>query len=138
PNEIKPLTDRRLVDPVTVTVTPDASTAEKIDQSVCFVDKALEPKLLLKVLTNPACDRVLIFSRTKHGANRIATAPEKARPSAAAIHGNKSQGARTTALEGFRSGRVRVLVATDIAARGIDVDGVTHVINYDIPNVPET
>jgi ATP-dependent RNA helicase RhlE len=138
PNEIKTLADRLLVDPVTVTVTPVSSTAEKIDQSVYFVDKALKPKLLLKVLTNPACERVLVFSRTKHGANRIATALEKARISAAAIHGNKSQGARTTALEGFRSGRVRVLVATDIAARGIDVDGVTHVINYDIPNVPET
>ena len=138
PDEIKKLADKLLKDPVLVSVTPVSSTAEKIDQGVYFVDKATKPHLLLRVLDNPGCKRVLVFSRTKHGANRIAGALEKARVSAAAIHGNKSQGARTKALEGFRNGEVRVLVATDIAARGIDVDGVTHVINYDIPNVPET
>jgi ATP-dependent RNA helicase RhlE len=138
PDEIKKLADKLLRDPVVVSVTPVSSTAEKIDQAVYFVDRATKPKLLLKVLGSEACKRVLVFSRTKHGANRIADALEKARVSAAAIHGNKSQGARTRALEGFRNGEVRVLVATDIAARGIDVDGVTHVINYDIPNVAET
>jgi ATP-dependent RNA helicase RhlE len=138
PTEIKKLADKLLKDPVTVSVTPVSSTAEKIEQAVYFVDKSVKSQLLLRILSNPSCKRVLVFSRTKHGANRIAGALEKARVGAAAIHGNKSQGARTRALEGFRNGEVRVLVATDIAARGIDVDGVTHVINYDIPNVPET
>ena len=138
PPEIKKLASGLLVDPVFVSVTPPSTTAEKIEQSVYFVEKGDKPKLLVDLLRDPACQRVLVFSRTKHGANRIAQHLEKAKIPAAAIHGNKSQGARTRALEGFRSGDLGVLVATDIAARGIDVDGVTHVVNYDIPNIPET
>ncbi len=138
PAEIRKLASGLLVDPVHVSVTPVSSTAEKISQSVYFVEKKDKPKLLVDKLSDPAFARVLVFSKTKHGANRIAEHLEKARIKAAAIHGNKSQGARTRALEGFRKGELGVLVATDIAARGIDVDGVTHVINYDIPNIPET
>jgi ATP-dependent RNA helicase RhlE len=121
-----------------VSVTPVSSTAEKIAQTVYFVEKKEKPNLLVDKLSEPDCARVLVFSRTKHGANRIAQHLEKANIPAAAIHGNKSQGARTRALDAFRNGTLGVLVATDIAARGIDVEGVTHVINYDIPNIPET
>jgi ATP-dependent RNA helicase RhlE len=138
PDEIRKLADNLLISPEVVSVTPVSSTAERIVQSVSFVDKDNKPKLLVDKLRNPDCQRVLVFSRTKHGANRIVASLEKAKIASAAIHGNKSQGARTRALDGFRDGSVRVLIATDIAARGIDVDGVTHVINYDIPDVPET
>jgi ATP-dependent RNA helicase RhlE len=138
PPEIKKLADTLLSDPVHVSVTPVSSTAEKIRQSVYFVEKGDKPKLLVEKLKEPDCTRVLVFSRTKHGANRIAGYLEKSNIRAAAIHGNKSQGARTRALDGFKSGELGVLVATDIAARGIDVDEVSHVINYDIPNIPET
>ncbi len=138
PAEIKKLASGLLTDPVYVSVTPVSSTAEKISQTVYFIEKNDKPKLLVDLMQDPECTRVLVFSRTKHGANRIATTLEKANITAAAIHGNKSQGARTRALDGFKSGKLHVLVATDIAARGIDVDGVSHVINYDIPNIPET
>jgi ATP-dependent RNA helicase RhlE len=138
PKEIKILSETLLENPVYVSVTPVSSTAEKIAQTVYFVEKNDKPKLLVDKLKRPEFQRVLVFSRTKHGANRIVQHLEKANIPAAAIHGNKSQGARTRALDGFRSGDLGVLVATDIAARGIDVDGVTHVINYDIPNTPET
>lgn len=138
PPEIRKLAAGLLKDPVHVSVTPVSSTAEKIAQTVYFVEKKEKPKLLVEKLSDPDCARVLVFSRTKHGANRIAQHLEKANIPAAAIHGNKSQGARTRALDGFRNGKLGVLVATDIAARGIDVEGVTHVINYDIPNIPET
>lgn len=138
PDEIRKLADSLLVDPEFVSVTPVSSTAERIAQTVCFIDKGNKPKLLVDKLRDPSCQRVLVFSRTKHGANRIVAHLEKAKIPSAAIHGNKSQGARTRALDGFRSGSLGVLVATDIAARGIDVDGVTHVINYDLPEVPET
>lgn len=138
PSEIRELADRLLNSPEVVSVTPVSSTAHRIEQTIHFVDKSNKPKLLIDRLRDPSCQRVLVFSRTKHGANRIVTTLEKAKIHAAAIHGNKSQGARTRALEGFKSGEIRVLIATDIAARGIDVDGVSHVINYDLPEVPET
>ena len=114
------------------------STPERIDQEVYFVEKADKRALLVDVLRDAAMRRVLVFSRTKHGANRIAEHLVKAGVGAEAIHGNKSQNARERALAAFKSGRIRVLVATDIAARGIDIDDVTHVVNFDVPEVPET
>lgn len=138
PPEIRKLATDLLIDPVEVSVAPISSTAQRIEQSVYFVEKKDKPRLLVDKLSDPSWSRVLVFSRTKHGANRIAEHLEKSRISAAAIHGNKSQGARTRALDGFKQGKVAVLVATDIAARGIDVDEVTHVINYDIPDIAET
>ncbi|APR81393.1 ATP-dependent RNA helicase RhlE [Minicystis rosea] len=138
PPDIMDLSARILTDPARVAVTPIASTAEKIQQHVYFVDKSHKRALLEHVLQDPAIERALVFTRTKHGANRVAEHLEKARIGAAAIHGNKSQNARERALSGFKEGSTRVLVATDIAARGIDVDGVTHVINFDLPEVPES
>src|SRR5262249_16834991 len=128
PPDIMDLSARILTDPARVAVTPIASTAEKIQQSVYHVAQANKRALLTHVLQDPAMERVLVFTRTKHGANRVAEHLVKARISAEAIHGNKSQNARERALAGFKAGTVRALVATDIAARGIDVDGVTHVI----------
>lgn len=138
PDPIRKLADTLLVDPVSVAVDPIATPAERIEQRVYFVDKGQKRKLLVSLLEGEADRRTLVFSRTKHGANRIVKTLDRAGLSAAAIHGNKSQGARTRALEGFRDGKVRILVATDIAARGIDVEGIEHVINFDLPNVPET
>ncbi len=139
PEEIRSLAESLLrPDPVSVAVAPISSTAERVSQQVFFVDKDKKRHLLTHVLRQPGVERTLVFSRTKHGANRIAEHLEKAGVKAAAIHGNKSQGARTRALEGFRAATIPVLVATDIAARGIDVTGVTHVVNYDLPNIPET
>lgn len=138
PPEITALSSQILINPVRVEVTPPATTAEKIQQSVYFVEKAEKRKLLVHLLEeDPTIARAIVFTRTKHGANRVAEILEKSGIEAAAIHGNKSQGARERALGRFRDGTLRVLVATDIAARGIDVDGVTHVINFDLPNVPE-
>jgi ATP-dependent RNA helicase RhlE len=138
PREAQELADQLLRDPVTVAVVPPATTAEKVDQEVYFVEKNDKRALLVDVLRESAMRRVLVFSRTKHGANRIAEHLVKHQIGAEAIHGNKSQNARERALAGFKTGRTRVLVATDIAARGIDIDDVTHVINFDIPEVPET
>jgi ATP-dependent RNA helicase RhlE len=138
PPEIKKLADSLLHEPAFVSVTPVSSTAEKIEQTVCFVDKGNKPKLLVEKLNDEAFERVLVFSRTKHGANKIVKKLDQSNIASAAIHGNKSQGARTRALEAFKKGDIGVLVATDIAARGIDVDGVSHVINFDLPNIPET
>ncbi len=138
PEPIRELAETMLIDPVSVAVAPVSSTAEKVEQHLYFVDKKDKRSLLAEVLEDDTLDRALVFSRTKHGANRIAQFLEKRDVRAAAIHGNKSQNARTRALNGFRSGDIRVLVATDIAARGIDVEGVSHVINFDLPNVPET
>lgn len=135
---IRKLAEDLLVDPVSVAVDPVSSAAEKVTQSIYFVDKGDKRKLLVDILRQEEVKHTLVFSRTKHGANKIVKHLEKADIQAAAIHGNKSQGARTRALDGFRSGALSVLVATDIAARGIDVDGITHVINFDLPNVPET
>ncbi len=138
PGEIAELAGRLLRDPVRVEVTPAATTVERIDQRVMFVDARDKREVLVSVLADPAITRTIAFTRTKHGANKVAEHLVKAGISAAAIHGNKSQTARQAALEGFRAGTVRVLVATDIAARGIDVDGVSHVINFELPNVPES
>jgi len=138
PPEAQELADQLLKNPQTVAVVPSATTAERIDQEVYFVEKADKRALLVDVLRDAAMRRVLVFSRTKHGANRIAEHLVKAGIGAEAIHGNKSQNARERALAGFKSGRTRVLVATDIAARGIDIDEVTHVVNFDVPEVPET
>src|SRR5262245_33265518 len=138
PKEAQELADQLLTRPETVAVTPPATTAERVDQEVYFVEKADKRALLVDVLRDTAMRRVLVFSRTKHGANRIAEHLVKAGIGAEAIHGNKSQNARERALAGFKNGRTRVLVATDIAARGIDIDDVTHVVNFDVPEVPET
>lgn len=138
PPVIRELASSLLTEPEFVTVAPISSTAEKIEQRVYFVDRGNKRDLLSDVLSDPDVQRTLVFSRTKHGANRVVKELDRAGIGAAAIHGNKSQGARTRALGAFRAGELRVLVATDIAARGIDIDDVSHVINYDIPNIPET
>jgi ATP-dependent RNA helicase RhlE len=118
-------------------VAPAATTAERVDQGVVFVPTDRKRDLLATMLRDPAFARVLVFSRTKHGADRVVRHLAATGIEAAAIHGNKSQPQRERALAGFREGQSRVLVATDIAARGIDVDGVSHVINFELPNVPE-
>ncbi|HEY0479124.1 MAG TPA: DEAD/DEAH box helicase [Kofleriaceae bacterium] len=138
PREAQELADQLLKQPETVAVAPPSTTVERVDQEVYFVEKADKRALLVDVLRDQAMRRVLVFSRTKHGANRIAEHLVKAGIGAEAIHGNKSQNARERALAGFKAGRTRVLVATDIAARGIDIDDVTHVVNFDVPEVPET
>ncbi|RYE93374.1 MAG: DEAD/DEAH box helicase, partial [Myxococcales bacterium] len=138
PDDIVHLANSMLIDPTRVEVTPVASTAERIAQSVYFVEKNAKRGLLLAVLREPSLRRALVFTRTKHGANRVVEHLEKSGVQAAAIHGNKSQNARQRALDGFKTGALRVLVATDIAARGIDIDGISHVVNYELPNVPET
>ena len=138
PNEVAHLVREILHDPARVEVSPAKLTADRIDQSVHFVDAAAKRGLLVQLLNDPAMARVIVFTRTKHGANKVATALSHAGHNAAAIHGNKSQNARQAALEDFRAGRARVLVATDIASRGIDVDDVTHVINFELPDVAES
>jgi ATP-dependent RNA helicase RhlE len=138
PGDIAKLAGSILKEPVRVEVTPVSSTAERIDQKVLFVDKGAKHKLLGQVLKDTAIARAIIFTRTKHGANKVGEVLERGAVMAEVIHGNKSQGARQKALDNFRAGRSRVLVATDIAARGIDVDGITHVINFDLPNDPES
>ena len=125
-------------DPLRIEVTPQATTVERIDQRVLFVERADKRRLLAELLGDTSITRTIVFARTKHGADRIAEHLKKAGVSADSIHGDKSQTARQKALDGFRAGEVRALVATDIAARGIDVDGVTHVINFDLPNEPES
>jgi len=138
PPEIRHLANQILHKPVEIAVTPVATTAERIEQHLCYAEKRDKQAVLQGLLARPEVQRVLVFTRTKRDANRCAKALVAARIGAEAIHGNKSQGARERALDGFKDGRTRVLVATDIAARGIDVDGITHVINMDIPDVPET
>jgi len=138
PKTISTLADAFLRDPAKVAVTPVATTAERVDQGVMFVATGRKLPLLEKVLRDPSVERVLVFTRTKHGADKVVRGLEAAGIAGAAIHGNKSQPARERALAGFKAGSCRVLVATDIAARGIDVEGVSHVINYDLPNVPES
>lgn len=125
-------------DPIHVAVTPETPTVEKVIQSVYFVDGHKKDRLLVKLISDPAAKRVIVFTQMKHIANKVAGMLVQAHIRAEAIHGNKSQGARMATLEAFRRGTLRVLVATDIAARGIDIDGVTHVINYELPNEPET
>jgi ATP-dependent RNA helicase RhlE len=139
PVEAQRLADVLLKNPETVAVAPPAATADRIDQSVHFVDKTAKRTLLSDILyDNRDMRRVLVFTRTKHGANKVAEFLEKEGIRAEAIHGNKSQNARERALAHFKSGHTPVLVATDIAARGIDIDDITHVVNFDLPEVPET
>lgn len=138
PKEIRSLAAELLHDPVDVAVAAADAPADNVEQRLYFVDKADKRRLLLRLVSDPSMSRSLVFSRTKHGANRVAQFLDKGGVRSAAIHGNKSQGARTRALDAFKNGDIDVLVATDIAARGIDVDGVTHVVNFDLPNVPET
>jgi len=138
PDDILRLTKQFLKDPVQVSVNPPASTVDRIDQRVLFVDRENKGALLNSVLQEDSIHRALVFSRTKHGANRIVKNLGKAQIKADSIHGNKSQAARMDALRKFRAGKVRVLVATDIASRGLDVEGITHVINYELPNEAES
>ena len=138
PPEISALVNSILVEPVRVTVTPPSTTVEAIEQSIYFVDKANKRKLLIHLLKELSISSALVFTRTKHGADRVARELVHAGIKAAAIHGDKSQGARQGALSGFKNGQLRVLVATDIAARGIDIDELSHVFNFDLPEVPET
>jgi ATP-dependent RNA helicase RhlE len=137
PAEIRDLTGRLLHDPLAVEVAPPNATAERVEQSLFPVDKKRKPALLQELVVDREWQQVLVFTRTKHGANRLAQQLERAGLQAAAIHGNKSQGARTRALSGFREGRIRILVATDIAARGLDIAQLPQVVNFDLPNVPE-
>ncbi len=137
PKEISALAGAMLKDPVHVAVTPVATTAERVEQRVIFVETARKRQVLADILKRGDMGRTLVFTRTKHGADRVTQHLEAIGVPAAAIHGNKSQPQRERALAQFKEGRVKVLVATDIAARGIDVDGVTHVVNFDLPNVPE-
>ncbi len=138
PKNIAGLAAQYLDDPVQVAVTPVATTAERVEQQVIFAHTGAKQALLAHILRDPAIDRVLVFTRTKHGADRVVRGLDKSGIAGAAIHGNKSQPQRERALQAFRDGECRVLVATDIAARGIDVDGVSHVLNFDLPNVPES
>jgi ATP-dependent RNA helicase RhlE len=138
PTEIASLAAEWLRTPQRVEVTPQVITVDKIDQRVHFLDTGAKRHALLTLLAAPEMRRVIVFTRTKHGANRVAEALEQADVSSAALHGNKSQNARQRALADFASGEVRVLVATDIAARGIDVPGITHVVNFELPNEPES
>jgi len=138
PPEIQKLANILLTNPSKVEVTPPSTTVEKIDQCLYFVNKQEKPELLLHLLSDPLITTALIFSRTKHGANKIVKVLDRVGIKSAAIHGNKSQVARQKALSDFKTGNIRVLVATDIAARGIDIDHLSHVINYDLPDVPET
>ena len=138
PKEIEELADSLLHDPAVVKVDPVSSTVDRIDQKLYFVEKKQKIELLTYLLQDKSIVNALVFSRTKHGADRIARLLNKAGITAAAIHGNKSQTARVNALEGFKAGKTRVLVATDIAARGIDISELSHVFNYDLPEVPET
>jgi ATP-dependent RNA helicase RhlE len=138
PDDIRQLAQSILRDPVNVHVAPVAETAELIEQAVYLVAKRNKPTLLRHLLRTAQVSRALVFTRTKRGADRVVRDLQKVGVNSAAIHGNKAQGARERALDSFRSGRLAVLVATDIAARGIDVDAISHVINYDVPNVAET
>lgn len=138
PPEISTMVKSILVNPVKVEITPVSSTVDKIQQSVYFVDKGNKQKLLIDLLKDKSIASALVFTRTKHGADRVVRELTKANITAQAIHGNKSQNARQNALSNFKSGVTRVLVATDIAARGIDIDELSHVFNYNLPNIPET
>ncbi len=137
PPPIAELAQRFLTDPVQVAVAPISSTAERVEQIVIHVDGNRKQDLLEDILRDATISRALVFTRTKHGADRVVKRLDAAGFDAQAIHGNKSQGQRERALEGFKKGRTRLLVATEIAARGIDIDCVTHVINFDLPDVPE-
>ena len=138
PREIAELANHMLRDPVRVAVTPAATTVERVEQRLLHVDRAGKSALLVEVLRQESVERALVFTRTKRGADKVVRALTKAGLAAEAIHGNKSQNQRERVLAAFRAGHVRTLIATDIAARGIDVDGISHVVNYDLPNIPES
>ncbi len=138
PREIQKLASDLLNNPVKVEVTPPTSTVDKIAQSIYHTNKADKPKMLLHLLTQYDIPTALVFTRTKHGADKVVKFLHRADVKAAAIHGNKSQNARQKALTEFKTGQLKVLVATDIAARGIDIDELSHVFNFDLPNIPET
>jgi ATP-dependent RNA helicase RhlE len=138
PKDIADLAQAMLRDPARVAVTPVSSTAERIVQRIIQVDHSAKSAQLAQILKQEAIDRALVFTRTKHGADKVVKSLARAGIAANAIHGNKSQNHRERVLASFRSGETRTLVATDIAARGIDVDGISHVVNFDLPNVPET
>jgi len=138
PKDIAELADAMLRDPARVAVTPVSSTAERITQRIIQLDHANKTSFLASLLREENINRALVFARTKHGADKVVKQLERAGIAANAIHGNKSQNHRERTLAAFRSGEIRTLVATDIAARGIDVDGISHVVNFDLPNVPET
>ncbi len=138
PTEIEKLSSTMLTNPVRIEVNPVSSTAEKVEQYVMYVEQSRKRELLKHLLTDPKFDRVIVFTRTKHGANRVAEVLTKNKISSEAIHGNKSQNARQRALDLFKNNKIQVLIATDIAARGIDIDGVTHVINFEVPNIAES
>jgi ATP-dependent RNA helicase RhlE len=137
PKAIKELADKYLTNPAEVSVTPTATTVDRIEQSVTMVNQTEKTALLTLLLQRPEIERALVFSRTKHGADKIVRQLEAAGVPAGAIHGNKSQAQRERAIAAFKSGDMRVLIATDIAARGIDIPGVSHVVNFDLPDVPE-
>ena len=137
PPVIAKLAEGILSNPAKVTITPPATTAELVEQSVYFVSRAAKAGLLTRLLSKPEVERALVFTRTKRGADRVAKRLVQDGIAAQAIHGNKSQGQRERTLDAFREGRTRILVATDIAARGLDIEGLSHVVNYEIPNVPE-
>jgi ATP-dependent RNA helicase RhlE len=138
PQSITKLASDFLYEPVYIEVTPEVVTVERVEQQIMFVEKANKRRLLAHLLDTLDIDRTIVFTRTKHGANRLVKSLDNGGFSAAAIHGNKSQNARTKALNGFKKGDVQVLVATDVASRGIDIDGVSHVFNYDLPNESES
>ncbi len=138
PPEIQELSRSILSEPVRIEVTPVATTAQTVDQRLYLVERSQKRALLVHLLGDASLTRALVFTRTKSGANRITRQLEEAGVDADVIHGNKSQNARERALESFKKGAIRVLVATDIAARGIDVEGISHVINFDLPNIPES
>lgn len=138
PDQISDMANSILKNPIRVAVTPISSTVDSIEQRLYLVDKGNKNKLLVELLRNEDLISTLVFTRTKHGADRVVRDLDRANIRALAIHGNKAQSARQAALNGFKAGDVRVLVATDIAARGIDIDELSHVINYDLPEVPET
>jgi ATP-dependent RNA helicase RhlE len=138
PAEIADLASHMLRDPARIAVTPAATTVERIAQRVIHLDRGGKPALLAEILRQEAVARTLVFTRTKRGADKVVRALAKAGLAAEAIHGNKSQGQRERVLAAFRTGRLRTLIATDIAARGIDVEGISHVVNYDLPNIPES
>jgi ATP-dependent RNA helicase RhlE len=138
PSDIVKLSQTILKNPLKVEITPEITTAEKVEQQMYMVNYADKRSLLLHVLRNKDIVSALVFTRTKHGADKVVQHLQKNGHQAQAIHGNKSQNARQKALSDFKGGKIRVLVATDIAARGIDVDDLSHVINFEIPNIPET
>ncbi len=138
PHEIGALAAELLKDPVKVSVAPVAKTADRVAQEVIFIEQTKKRALLVELFANPDMKRAIVFTRTKRGADRVARHLETAGIPVAAIHGNKSQGQRDAALKSFKAGRIRALIATDIAARGIDIDAVSHVVNYEIPNIPES